>query len=309
LGIEVLDIKNKCLIGKWLYKTLNEEGVWQELLQNKYLNNKTLSAVEVNPNDSPFWKGLMSVKNDFFQRGLFVIGDGRKTRFWEDTWLGTCPLADQFPSLYNVARNMNATVADVMGSVPLNISFRRLLSHEKWTAWVNLLQRLMEVQLSEEPDKFVWRLTENGKFSVKSFYVDLMNDHTVFLKKYIWRLKVPLKIRIFMWFLNKKVLLTKDNLAKRNWTGSMKCAFCSSDESIEHLFIKCPFAKLIWRVVHFTFSISPPANIKNLFGNWLNGLDKKTKARIRVGVCALLWAIWNCRNDIVFNRAEGMFFL
>jgi hypothetical protein len=76
----------------------------------------------------------MSVKNDFFQRGLFVIGDGRKTRFWEDTWLGTCPLADQFPSLYNVARNMNATVADVMGSVPLNISFRRLLSHEKWTA-------------------------------------------------------------------------------------------------------------------------------------------------------------------------------
>jgi hypothetical protein len=76
----------------------------------------------------------------------------------------------------------------------------------------------MEVHLSEEPDKFIWRLNENGKFSVKSFYVDLMNDHTVFLKKYIWRLKVPLKIRIFMWFLHKKVLLTKDNLAKRKWT-------------------------------------------------------------------------------------------
>jgi hypothetical protein len=42
-----------------------------------------------------------------------------------------------------------------------------------------------------------------------------MNGHTVFLKKYIWKLKVSLKIRIFMWFLHRKVLLTKDNLAKR----------------------------------------------------------------------------------------------
>jgi hypothetical protein len=82
-------------------------------------------------------------------------------------------------------------------------------------------------------------------FFVKSLYVDLMNDHTIFLKKYIWLLKVPLKILIFMWFLNKKVLLTKDNLAKRNWTRPMKCVFCSADESIEHLFIKCPSAKLI----------------------------------------------------------------
>jgi hypothetical protein len=28
LGIEVLDIKNKCLLSKWLFKILHEEGVW-----------------------------------------------------------------------------------------------------------------------------------------------------------------------------------------------------------------------------------------------------------------------------------------
>jgi hypothetical protein len=51
-----------------------------------------------------------------------------------------------------------------------------------------------------------------GIFSVKKMYTDLLKDHTVFLKKYIWKIKVPLKIRIFMWFLYKKVILTKDNL-------------------------------------------------------------------------------------------------
>jgi hypothetical protein len=30
-------------------------------------------------------------------------------------------------------------------------------------------------------------------------------------------------------------------------------------------------------------------------------VDKKINARIRVGVCALVWEIWNYRNDVVFN--------
>jgi hypothetical protein len=66
LGIEVLELKNKCLLAKWLFKLLYEQGVWQELIQNKYLHSKTLSQVMAKPTDSPFWKGLMKVKEDFF---------------------------------------------------------------------------------------------------------------------------------------------------------------------------------------------------------------------------------------------------
>jgi hypothetical protein len=47
-------------------------------------------------------------------------------------------------------------------------------------------------------------------------YLDLMNGHTRFLHTYLWKLKILLKIKIFMWFLNNKIVLTKDNLAKRN---------------------------------------------------------------------------------------------
>jgi hypothetical protein len=106
-------------------------------------------------------------------------------------------------------------------------------------------------------------------------------------------MKVPPKDKKFMWFLHKKVVLTKDNLIKRKWVGCKKIAFCDSDESVEHLFIRCKFAKLVWQVVHFTFNMPPPTNIKNLFENWLNGTDRKTKSRIRVRVKAILWAIWS----------------
>jgi hypothetical protein len=54
LGIEVFELKNKCLLSKWLFKLLNKEGVWQELLRNKYLHSKSLSEVTTKPTDSPF---------------------------------------------------------------------------------------------------------------------------------------------------------------------------------------------------------------------------------------------------------------
>jgi hypothetical protein len=155
-------------------------------------------------------------------------------------------------------------VADVLSHAPLNIRFDRMLIGDRWDSWVSLLRRLMVVNLSDEPDSFKWRLTTTGIFSVKSMYADYMNGHTAFLKKYLWKIKVPLKIRIFMWFLYKKVILTKDNLARRNWKGCTKCVFCGLKETIDHLFISCLFSRLVWRVVHFAFSIPPPSNITNL---------------------------------------------
>ena len=219
-------------------------------------------------------------------------------------------MADQFLSLFNIARNKNILVAEVLANAsPVNIQFRRSLVGSKWTAWLQLVQNLMTVSLIPSDDTFRWGLTSSGLFSVKSMYADCLDGHTPFLRTYIWKLKVPLKIRIFMWFVNRKVILTKDNLIKRNWNGSKKCVFCHADETIEHLFLSCNFARKIWRLLHFTYNISPPSSIANLFGAWLAGIDKKTKSRIRNGACAFIWAIWNCRNDVVFNKIENAHFL
>jgi hypothetical protein len=42
----------------------------------------------------------------------------------------------------------------------------------------------------------------------------------------------------------------------------------------------------------------PPTNITNMFGNWLNGVQKKDKARRRTGVSALCCSIWNCKQNL-----------
>jgi hypothetical protein len=53
---------------------------------------------------------------------------GKKTRFWEDVWLGEQPLAQQYPSLYNIVQQKNVLIADALTGAHLNIKFRRTLT-------------------------------------------------------------------------------------------------------------------------------------------------------------------------------------
>ena len=130
----------------------------------------------------------------FFRRGKFSVGNGEQIQFWEDSWLGPVSFKTEFPSLYAIASNKHATAANVLQTVPINLPFRRVLVGDNRTFWLNLVERLMSVNLVEEEDSFKWTLTSNGNFTVKSYYEDLLNGHTRYLRKYLWKLKIPLKI-------------------------------------------------------------------------------------------------------------------
>jgi hypothetical protein len=80
--------------------------------------------------------------------------------------------------------------------------------------------------------------------------------------------------------LEKKVILTKDILAKRNWNGCKKYVFGEANEFSNYLFFDCPFARLIWRTIQFTFNVPPPTNVTNMFENWLDWVDKASKEQI-----------------------------
>jgi hypothetical protein len=51
-------------------------------------------------------------------------------------------------------------------------------------------------------------------------YRALNITHALPFNMHTWNLKVPLKIKIFVWYLYKGVTLTKDNLARKNWRGT-----------------------------------------------------------------------------------------
>ncbi|WVZ85896.1 hypothetical protein U9M48_032754 [Paspalum notatum var. saurae] len=198
LGILDLEIQNKCLLSKWLFKLLNEDGSWQRLIKKR---------------DSHFWSGLMNVKEQFLSFSSFRTRNGRCVRFWEDQGIGNKTLMEKFPNLYRIVRRKGVTVVSVLNSVPLNVSFRRLLVGDNLASWLELVSKVANVSLTEVQDGVVPR------------------------NSILWKLKIPLKIRIFLWYLRSGVILTKDNLAKRKWKGDTKCCFCNETETIQHLFL------------------------------------------------------------------------
>jgi hypothetical protein len=184
------------------------------------------------------------------------------------------------------------------------MSFRRDLSGQRLVSWNALLLRLANIQLQPGHDVFRWNLHENGKFSVASMYNALIQPDLPIDKNSnnrLWKLKLPLRIKVFGWYLRKGVILIKDNLAKRNWNESRTCVFSHQDETIKHLFFQCRFARSIWSVIQVASILFPPRSIANIFGNWLNEIDNRFKKHIRVGAIAFIWSLWLCRNDKVFN--------
>lgn len=57
-----------------------------------------------------------------------------------------------------------------------------------------------------------------------------------------WKVKLPIKIKIFSWLVLRNSTLTKDNLRRRGWKGNDHCQFCGVSETSDHLF----FLDVLW---------------------------------------------------------------
>jgi hypothetical protein len=86
----------------------------------------------------------------------------------------------------------------------------------KLIEWLSLLARISNVELVEGSDYFRWRITKSALFSIRSLYLYNVDTQTPFHHKKIWKMKILLKTKIFLCFLQRGVVLTKDNLALKN---------------------------------------------------------------------------------------------
>jgi hypothetical protein len=126
--------------------------------------------------DSHFWKSLMNIKDSFMGSGSFKVKDGTQTRFWVNNWLENKPLNDRFLALFNIVRRKQDSVAQVLSSSPLNISFRRNLVGVNLRDWHKIVASLHDVNLLEERDVSVWGPNTSVSFIVKSMYAALINN-------------------------------------------------------------------------------------------------------------------------------------
>jgi hypothetical protein len=90
--------------------------------------------------------------------------------------------------------------------------------------------------LSDGKDSVRWVLEKIKGFLYASLYREL--TFSGFTNKWllcVWRSKLPLKVRVFLWQGFDKIQYVVQ-LKRRNWSGPVECKLCSYEESTDHLF-------------------------------------------------------------------------
>jgi hypothetical protein len=166
LGIINTRFMNIALLLKWIWKLFNcpDETPWIQMINNKYLKHGE-SILMNNSRGSQFWNGLQDVKKWFTWGAVHIVGDGKRTRFWHDVWIGSVPLKMIFPKLFLAALNPDASVAMNydLNSHSWDIRFKRVFGREEMRSWEHLLQMLEPIFLSDQKDRVKWAFEKDGE--------------------------------------------------------------------------------------------------------------------------------------------------
>jgi hypothetical protein len=160
---------------------------------------------------------------------------------------------------------------------------------------------LAMIALNDEKDKPRWKLTKSGVFSVKSLYNKLSAVGVDRSFKQLWKARIPLKIKIWLWLILHNAIATKDNMKKRKWVGSFVCQFCPNDENINHLFFTCPMAAYIWSTISTVLGVFTRPSCFTQYFWWITKILPVGSNLHIVGIVALCWAIWKTRNNACFE--------
>jgi hypothetical protein len=110
--------------------------------------------------------------------------------------------------------NKNVRVKEVFDVVVGMLRFRREMVGEPIEQCLNLKKLLESVTLNNEPDRLIWKLTNIGEFLVKSMYL-AMQCNDVVPYTFLWKIKIPHRVKTFLWLVLKGSILTRDILLQR----------------------------------------------------------------------------------------------
>ncbi|CAN1807678.1 hypothetical protein LINPERHAP1_LOCUS25125 [Linum perenne] len=101
-------------------------------------------------------------------------------------------------------------------------------------------------------------------------------------------------------------VLTLDNLQARGFQLPNRCVLClSQEESVNHLFICCPFASHILGLISSKLSIPGPlpGEVQPLIEGWkVTNFGNPFRELQKVVLHCVLWNIWLERNNRIFRE-------
>ena len=110
IGVKNLKVQNEALLLKRLFSLFSSESSWANWIWKEFDGQSLLKSLPLGQH----WTSLQKFLPELQKLMTVKIGNGSRTSFWHDCWLGILQLANLFPALYSHTTDCHATVKDVL---------------------------------------------------------------------------------------------------------------------------------------------------------------------------------------------------
>jgi hypothetical protein len=313
LGLRDLGMFNEALLAKQVWRLMhNTSSLFYRVFKPKYFPRCSILEAKPSCRGSLAWKSILGATQLIDKGLIWRVGSGSKIRIWEDKWL---PIRDH-----------NAILSPRPPQSP--VTYVRQLIDEHSNTWKEGVvkssfmpheaEAILGIPLSSKhpSDTAVWGGTKNGVYSVRSGYHTLLNESyrdnpgpsdTSFEAQVwnsIWGLKIPAKIRHFLWRACHESLPTRINLHHRHVIQDPSCGNCNDmNETVIHALWQCNILEEIWNSV--------PWGRRMIHNHYLNFMELFHHCHSDLSPSELqlfaftTWSIWYRRNCQRLNQQSA----
>ena len=112
----------------------------------------------------------------------------------------------------------------------------------------------------------------------------------------IWRSKLPMKLKVFLWLTLQDRLPTKTKMKERKWKGEQGCTICGEPETLNHILFSCVVAPFTWTCLKEAFDWDRiPSNWGDFTEVWLPLGAREYQYKLFT-FAFVFWGLWNVRN-------------
>ncbi|CAN1780458.1 Putative ribonuclease H protein At1g65750 [Linum perenne] len=153
---------------------------------------------------------------------------------------------------------------------------------------------------SQGEDQWIWGLSKDGKFTIKSAYLLLQNASSgQDMWNSIWQWKGPNRVRLFLWLAIQDKLLTNSQRQRRHLSSDATCSTCQDpNEDVSHVIRDCKFALEVWHLIG-NFDLDSMAWNCQL-SEWISKSLYSPNGLLFGLIC---WCLWKSRNGRIFSNS------
>eukprot|EP00253_Pinus_taeda_P014551 PITA_14551 len=264
LGITSPKLLNLAFGDKIVWRFIsNQSAWWKSVLETKYLNSPRQHLLDYDiPNRvcSKIWKLCKKAIPFLAQNISKVPNGGTNIKIGADKIMGQQPISSK-PGIDQIL-----SFFDSIGFHYLDQISQWDTHSQTWTRWnfpaipidleasfANLQAHLHSIApiKKNNNDGFHWD-PSGSNYTIKAAHQHICNNEYPMPIwshwKIAWKSETIPKIKFFIWVLLKGKVLTSNNWQKQGIIGPSRCQNCqAAEETIQHLFIACPFSTTYWK--------------------------------------------------------------